>query len=112
MFFCDFASRSNTALDSVSSTLRYCTTAPRANLEIVRLVARIRRLSSQRLCKNKIFGKVSATPLFVSTSGESLFGGRAASFNLFKCTIFVFVESNCISAFVSPRSCKILYGPV
>ena len=33
-------------------------TAPRANLEIVRLVARIRRLSYQ---KNKIFGKVSAT---------------------------------------------------
>ena len=63
MFFCDCASRCNTALDSVSSTLRYCMTAPRANLEIVRLVAKIRRLSSQRLCKNKIFGKVSATQL-------------------------------------------------
>ena len=61
MLFCDCASRSNTALDSVSSTLRYCMTAPRANLEIIRLVARIRRLSSQRLCKNKIFEKVSAT---------------------------------------------------
>ena len=61
MFFCDCASRSNTALDSVSSPLRYCMTAPRANLEIVRLVARIRQLSSQKLCKNKIFGKVSET---------------------------------------------------
>ena len=64
MFFCDCASRSNTAVDSVSSTLRYCMTAPRANLEIVRLVARIRRLSSQRLRKNKIFGKVSATRIY------------------------------------------------
>ena len=67
MFFCDCASRSNTDLDSVSSTLRYCMTAPRANLGIVRLVARIRRLSSQRLCKNKIFGKVSATHLLAVT---------------------------------------------
>ena len=63
MFFYDCALWSNTELDSVSSTLRYCMTAPGANLEIVRLVARIRRLSSQRLCKNKIFGKVSATPV-------------------------------------------------
>ena len=61
MFFYDYALWSNTELDSVSSTLQCCMTAPRANLEIVRLVARIRRLSSQRLSKNKIFGKVSAT---------------------------------------------------
>ena len=61
MFFYDCALWSNTELDSISSTLRYCMSAPRANLEIVRLVARIRRLSSQRLCKNKIFGKLSAT---------------------------------------------------
>ena len=57
MFFYDCALWSNTELDSVSSTLRYCMTAPRANLEIVRLVARIRRLSSRGFVRIKFSEK-------------------------------------------------------
>ena len=107
MFFYDCALWSNTELDSVSSTLRYCMTAPDANLEIIRLVARIRRLSSQRLCKNKIFGKVSATRLDVveplSLSAIFNYGNTQKSHGAMSglygdwrsCTILCFAKNCC-----------------